>query len=76
MDQTVKPRISVIIAAYNAAEYIASCLQSLEAQETNVSFETIVVDSSTDHTAEIVKRSFPSVRLFKFAERKFHLKAG
>jgi GT2 family glycosyltransferase len=71
MDQTVKPQISVIIAAYNAGESIVSCLQSLEAQVTDKCFEIIVVDSSTDHTAELVERIFPSVRLYRFSERKY-----
>jgi len=66
-----KPQLSVIIASFNAEETIAACLESLENQTTDKSFEIIVVDSSTDGTAELVEKRFPNVRLYKFSERKF-----
>lgn len=49
------PTVSVIIPAYNAAEYVARTLESLRAQ-TFADFEAIVVDDgSQDHTADIVR---------------------
>jgi glycosyltransferase involved in cell wall biosynthesis len=49
------PTVSVIIPAYNAAEYIARTLESLHTQ-TFADFEAIVVDDgSKDHTADIVR---------------------
>ena len=49
------PRFSVIIPAYNAAEYIARGLNSIE-QQTFRDFELIVVcDSCTDETASIAR---------------------
>ena len=66
-----KPQLSVIIASYNSEKTIAACLESLENQTTDRSFEIIVVDSSTDGTAELVKKRFPNVRLYRFPERKF-----
>jgi glycosyltransferase involved in cell wall biosynthesis len=65
-----RPRLSVIIATYNAQNTIAACLESLSRQATEHMFETIVVDSSTDDTAELVSRQFPGVRLYRFSERK------
>ncbi|MCH1865994.1 glycosyltransferase family 2 protein [Nocardioides sp. CFH 31398] len=47
------PELSVIVPAYNIADYLAECLDSLLAQ-TARSFEIIVVDDcSTDSTREI-----------------------
>lgn len=66
-----KPQLSVIIASFNASRTIAACLESLENQKTDRSFEIIVVDSSTDGTAELVEKRFPNVRLYRFSERKF-----
>jgi glycosyltransferase involved in cell wall biosynthesis len=51
-----KPLLSIIITAYNVAEYIEFSLHSAISQ-TNIDIEIIVVDDgSTDQTAEIVKR--------------------
>ena len=54
---------SIIIPAYNAANRIPACLNSLLAQQTAREYEIIVVDDgSTDNTAEIVKQ-YDRVRL-------------
>ena len=53
MNQT--PKISVIVAAYNAEKYIRRCLDSILAQ-TMPDFEVIVVnDGSTDGTPAILE---------------------
>ena len=64
-------KLSVIIASYNARKDIVNCLESLENQTTDKSFETIVVDSSTDSTAKLIEERFPMVELHRFSERKF-----
>jgi glycosyltransferase involved in cell wall biosynthesis len=64
------PTVSVIIPAYNAADYIGRTLESLRAQSFG-DFEAIVVDDgSRDETAEVVRRfaeSDPRVRLIRQA---------
>jgi glycosyltransferase involved in cell wall biosynthesis len=70
-DKSGHAKVSVIIASYNARKTIGECLASLHKQATEAEFEIIVVDSSTDGTADLVRRIFPQVRVFYFAERKF-----
>jgi glycosyltransferase involved in cell wall biosynthesis len=66
-----EPALSVVIASYNAGQTIRRCLRSLLSQETKEDFEVIVVDSSTDSTAELIEEEFPEARLYRFAKRKF-----
>ena len=49
------PHFSILVPAYNVADYISDCLESVISQ-TFTDFEVIVVDDgSTDQTAEIVQ---------------------
>lgn len=54
----LKCELSIIIPAYNVAQYIAQCLESIINQEQNVlNYEIIVVDDgSTDDTLSILKQ--------------------
>ena len=65
------PDLSVIIASYNARWSIAACLDSLRLQKTSRTFETILVDSSTDGTADLVRQSYPEVQLITSTSRLF-----
>ncbi len=56
-------QLSVVIAAHNASDVIASCLSALAAQSGQVTLEVILADSSTDATAAVVGTQFPWVRL-------------
>jgi len=60
--------ISVVVAAYNVAEYVGQCLESLLAC-TGVGLEVIVVDdASSDATADTVSARFgaaPNVKLLR-----------
>lgn len=50
-------RYSIIIPAYNVEKYIISCIQSIEEQQDDVSFEVIIIDDgSTDQTFELCCR--------------------
>ena len=50
-------KISVVIPAYNEADFLPRCLSSLNAQQEVDSFEVIVVDNaSTDSTAAVAKK--------------------
>ncbi len=54
--KTNKPLMSVIVPAYNEANYIGQCLDSLLRQKGCSSFEIIVADNgSDDNTVSIVK---------------------
>ncbi len=63
--------LSVVIACYNGRRTIERCLASLRNQETSAPFETIVVDSSTDGTADLVRSWHPEVRLIRRSSRLF-----
>jgi len=65
-----KPKLSVVIVAYNAAQTIRQCLEALRRQSER-EFEVIVVDSSEDDTAAIVELEFPEARLIRCAHRKY-----
>lgn len=51
-----RPRFSVVIPAYNEAEFIGDCLDSLMKQDFTGTYEIIVVDNnSSDGTAEVAR---------------------
>ncbi len=55
--------VSIIIVTYHSADVIRSCLDSIEADGT-IQGEIFVVDNaSTDGTAEIARKEYPSVHL-------------
>lgn len=66
---TDDPLVTVIVPCYNSERTIRQCLQSILDQQTSATFDVIVVDSSADQTAEIVRREFPSVRLIHTDQR-------
>lgn len=50
------PKVSVCVIAYNQANYVRACLQSIVDQKTDFAFEVIVGDDdSTDGTAAIIQ---------------------
>jgi len=57
-----KPRVSVIIPAYNCDEYIEQCVKSV-LEQTYTNYEVIVInDGSQDQTQEILKPFFPVIK--------------
>jgi len=68
-DPCAKPRISVVIPAYNSAATIGECLAGMGRQTFAASdFETIVADDgSTDGTPDVAER--PGVRVLRLEHR-------
>jgi glycosyltransferase involved in cell wall biosynthesis len=60
------PEISVVLATQNAASYVGQCLQTLRKQSESALAEVIVADCSTDGTDEVIRATFPGVRLLHF----------
>jgi len=58
-----RPELSVIITSYNARETVARCIESMRRQRTTRHFEIILVDSSSDDTAKVVRDHYPEVHL-------------
>lgn len=75
LDHESEPLISVIIPCYNSERTIRDCLRAVLDQQTSVHFDVIVVDSSTDRTAEIIRQEFESVHLIHLVERTYAGKA-
>lgn len=59
---TDRPTLSVVIASHNARASITECLAAVIAQRPE-GVEIVVVDNSTDGTAEIITHQFPDVTL-------------
>jgi glycosyltransferase involved in cell wall biosynthesis len=57
--------VSVIVPCYNGSRTIRRALGSLMAQDFDLPYEVIVVDSSSDGTDAIVREEFPRVRLIR-----------
>jgi glycosyltransferase involved in cell wall biosynthesis len=59
------PSVSVVIPAYNSADYLADAIESSAGQDYDGPIEVIVVDDgSTDDTAAVAER-YPEVKLFR-----------
>jgi glycosyltransferase involved in cell wall biosynthesis len=63
------PVCSVVVPSYRSAATIRDCLDALLRQEQAPPYEMIVVDSSEDGTAEIVRGAYPAVRLIHLPSR-------
>ena len=60
------PQVSVIVPAYNGAATVGDCLRALLEQQTQRSYELILVDDgSADDTAHVVAAFAPRVRLVR-----------
>lgn len=70
-----RPDISIIIPSYNSGKTIQACLGSILNQKTNLKYEVIVADSSTDKTPEIIKNNFQEVILIHSKRRMYRGKA-
>ncbi len=71
MAEEPQPLISVIIASYRQQHYIFDALASVFDQECDFPFEVIVVDSSGDDTAQLVRERFPQTRVVALPQRAY-----
>jgi len=62
---------TVIIPSYNQKHVIFDALESVLRQKTDFDYEIIVVESTGDDTAELVRQRYPSVRVVERAQRTF-----
>jgi hypothetical protein len=65
------PRVSIIVPAYNAADFLAATIDDLLAQTLTDTEIVVVDDGSTDATAEVAQRAaqaHPRVRFVRLAE--------
>ena len=63
---TAGTRISIVIVTWNSKEIVRECLQSLERHAAGLDVETTVVDNtSSDGTPELMVQRFPMVRLVR-----------
>lgn len=73
MNQTL---FSIIIVNWNSRDLLRNCLQSIPSANPNGKYEIIVVDNaSSDDSAAMVRREFPSVRLIENSENLGFAKA-
>ena len=68
-------RVSVIIPNYNGKHFLKPCLEALKNQSMT-DFEIVVVDNgSSDGSVEMIKDSYPEIRLIAFEENTGFCKA-
>lgn len=60
---TPKIELSVLVIAYNSREFIGDCLEAIERECRDVSFEVLLIDNGSDGTAELVAGRFPQLRV-------------
>lgn len=61
-----KVKLSIVVLSFNTKSLLRSCIRSLEKTRGEINFELIVVDNgSEDGSVEMVKKSFPWVKLIE-----------
>src|ERR1700746_2860527 len=65
------PVVTIIVPCYNSERTIRACLNAILGQRTDVRYEVVVVDSSSDRTPQIVESEFKSVRLIHLERRTY-----
>lgn len=65
-EASLDPTLTIIISCYNTRGLVQDCLNSIYKNPSSEPFEIILVDdASTDGTSEMVRASFPDVRLLR-----------
>lgn len=64
--------LTVIVVAFNAADYLPACLRSIQACSRGIDVQIVVVDNgSTDGTRAMLAGEFPRVRMIVSSNRGF-----
>ncbi len=63
--------VSVIIPSYKHKQYIFDAINSVLDQKADFDYELIVVDSSCDDTADLLKEKFPDIRVMALSQRAY-----
>ena len=75
--EQTQPVVSIVIVTWNGKRYAIECLESLQALESKLSLQVIVVDNaSTDGTPEAIREQFPEVQLVQNSENLGFAKAN
>ena len=62
----VNPVLTIIITCYNTRDIVRDCLHSIYKHPPSETYEIILVDdASTDGTSEMVRATFPEIRLLR-----------
>jgi len=64
-------KASVIIPSYNQKHVIFDALDSVQKQKTNFKFEIIVVESTGDDTADLIRKNYPEIRVIELQQRAY-----
>lgn len=63
--------ISIIIVSWNTRDILYDCIKSISSQTWDIDYETIAVDNaSTDSSANMIKKNFPSAILIENSENR------
>jgi len=69
--------LSIVIVNWNTREHLIACLESIREHPPSGEYEIIVVDNaSTDGSVEVVRESFPGVRLLPNEQNLGYAKAN
>jgi GT2 family glycosyltransferase len=69
VNRPVEPVCSICIANYNGDAFLRDCLESVFAQQGNITFEIIVHDdASTDDSVKLLREKYPQVELLASQE--------
>jgi len=62
------PTLSVVVVTYNVKPLLRSCLDAVCASATPFTFETVVVDTGRDGSAQMVRERYPEVQVIEAPE--------
>ena len=69
-EESTDPDVSVIVVSWNGRRYLEACLRAVEGQR-DVRTEIVLVDNgSTDGTADLVRSTFPRVRIVRLEQNR------